>query len=81
MCLAVPGKVVEISGDEAVLEVAGLTQRANIGLLPDISVGEWCLVHTGFAIERLSEEEAEETLRLLREYIEAVPEMLEGGGE
>ncbi|MCD6118300.1 HypC/HybG/HupF family hydrogenase formation chaperone [bacterium] len=38
-------------------------------------MGEWCLVHTGFIIQRLSEEEAEETLRLLREYIDAVPEM------
>ncbi|MCD6119787.1 HypC/HybG/HupF family hydrogenase formation chaperone, partial [bacterium] len=75
MCLAVPGKVVEISGDEATIEVAGISQRANIGLMPDIEIGEWCLVHTGFIIQRLSEEEAEETLRLLREYIDAVPEM------
>lgn len=68
--------MVDISGDEAVLEIAGLSQRANIGLLPDIAVGEWCLVHTGFVIQRLSEEEAEESLNLLREYLEAVPEML-----
>lgn len=76
MCLAIPGKVLEITGDMAVIEIAGITCGANIGLLPDLAVGEWCLVHTGFVIQRLSAEEAEESLKLLREYVEIVPEML-----
>ena len=77
MCLAVPGKVVEITGDMAVIEIGGSTCAVNTGLLPDIAVGEWCLVHTGFVIQRLSAEEAEETLKLLHEYIDVVPEMID----
>ncbi len=76
MCLAVPGKIIEITGDMAVIELAGITCGVNIGLVPDIAIGEWCLVHTGFVIQRLSAEEAEETLKLLREYVDLVPEML-----
>lgn len=76
MCLAIPGKVIELTGDMAVVEIAGITCGVNIGLVPDIAIGEWCLVHTGFVIQRLSVEEAEETLKLLNEYIERVPEML-----
>jgi len=71
MCLAVPAKVMERNGDAAVVELGGVRREISLMLLDDISVGEWVIVHAGFAIERLSEEEAEQTLSLLREIADA----------
>lgn len=68
MCLAVPGRVAAIEGNAARVDYGGgLVRRAGLDLLPDARVGEYVLVHAGFAIARLSEAEAEESLRLIRE--------------
>jgi hydrogenase expression/formation protein HypC len=71
MCLGGPAKVMERNGDAAVVELGGVRREISLMLLDDISVGEWVIVHAGFAIERLSEEEAEQTLSLLREIADA----------
>ena len=71
MCLGVPAKVVERNGDAAVVELGGVRREISLMLLDDISVGEWVIVHAGFAIEKLSEEAAEQTLSLLREIADA----------
>ena len=71
MCLGVPAKVVERNGDAAIVELGGVRREISLMLLDGISVGEWVIVHAGFAIERLSEEEAEQTLSLLREIADA----------
>jgi hydrogenase expression/formation protein HypC len=67
MCLAVPAKVVSITGQTALIELGGLTRQANIMLVPDLRVGDYVLLHAGFAIQTLNEAEAQETLGLLAE--------------
>ena len=68
MCLGVPMKIVSRDGDSVVAEVDGVQREASVMLLgEDVSVGDYVIVHAGFAISRLDEEYAEETLRLMRE--------------
>ena len=74
MCFAVPGKITEINGETARVDIEGVTREANISLLPDVKTGDYVIVHAGFAIERYDEADAKETLRLLRELVDAEPE-------
>ena len=68
MCLAVPMKVVElIPPDNAIVESEGLSMEVSVMLVNNVKVGDYVIVHTGFAIEILDFEEAEKTLSLLRE--------------
>ncbi|MGQ4834013.1 MAG: HypC/HybG/HupF family hydrogenase formation chaperone [Candidatus Asgardarchaeia archaeon] len=67
MCLGIPGKVIEIKGNIAVVDFGGVKKEAIISLLEDVKVGEYVIVHAGYAIEKLRPEEAEETLKLFRE--------------
>ena len=66
MCLSVPGKVVLIQNNMAKVEVGGVLRDASMDVCPDVVVGDYVLIHTGFAIQRLDEKEALETLDLLR---------------
>lgn len=67
MCLAIPVRVVSIDGDEAETEVAGVRRRVSVVLTPEVRVGDYVLLHTGYAIGVVDEVEAEETLKLLEE--------------
>jgi hydrogenase expression/formation protein HypC len=67
MCLAVPVKIVSIDGDAAETEVAGVRRRVSIAFTPEAKVGDYVLLHTGYAISVIDEAEAEETLKLLEE--------------
>jgi len=67
MCLALPMRITAVDGTLATIASAGLEQRASLMLLPDAKVGDYVLVHAGFAISVLDEAEANETLELLRE--------------
>lgn len=68
MCLGVPMIIVSRDGDDIVAEVDGVQKEASIMLLgEEVNVGDYVIVHAGFAISRLDEEYAEETLRLMRE--------------
>ncbi len=72
MCLAIPGKIVEIvdiDNQIAKVDVGGVKRNVNIGMLEsaDARVGDYVLVHVGFAMTKIDAQEAEETLRLLRE--------------
>jgi hydrogenase expression/formation protein HypC len=71
MCLAVPVQVVSIEGDEAEVEIGGLRRRVNIMLTPEARVGDYVLLHTGYAINVIDEEEARETLKLFEEIANA----------
>ncbi len=71
MCLAIPGKVIEIRGSRALLEFGGTRREVSIELMPDIGVGEYGIVHAGFVLERLNEEDAGEMLAAL-EKMEAL---------
>ncbi len=67
MCLSVPGKILSVEGDTAKVSVGGTVIDTNLQLIDNAKAGEYVLVHSGFALERISEEEANETLRLFDE--------------
>ncbi|MFN2511482.1 MAG: HypC/HybG/HupF family hydrogenase formation chaperone [Pyrinomonadaceae bacterium] len=80
MCLAIPGKIVEIVDQEnriAKVEVGGVKRNVNIGMLDEdeVRVGDHVLIHVGFAMSKVDEQEAEETLRVLKEIGEFDPEL------
>lgn len=72
MCLAVPAQLVERKGDEAVVDLHGNRVRVNTLMVPQAGVGDWVLVHAGFAIQRLDEEQAEATWAVLRDLQDRV---------
>ena len=67
MCLAIPALVKSIDGSQAEVEIGGVSRRASLILTPEARVGDYVLLHTGYAINVVNQEEAEETLRLLEE--------------
>ena len=83
MCLAIPGHVREVVDEEnrlAKVDVAGVRRNVNIGLLDDdggVSAGDWVLIHVGFALSKVDEEEAQATLRLLQKMGDAYEQELE----
>jgi hydrogenase expression/formation protein HypC len=74
VCLAVPMRIVSIADGTATIEAGGLTQRASLMLVPQAAVGDFVLVHAGFAITVLDPEEAAERERLFAELLEAEDE-------
>lgn len=74
MCLAVPGKIESIEGDNAKIDFGGVTRKANISLV-DAEIGDYVIVHAGYAIERLDEEEAQKSLDAWDEVVEAQQQM------
>ncbi len=80
MCLAIPGKIVEIVDEDnhiAKVDVGGVRRNINIGMLEkdEARVGDYVLIHVGFAMSKVDEKEAEETLRMLKEIGEFDPEL------
>jgi hydrogenase expression/formation protein HypC len=71
MCLGIPMKVVERNGNDAVVESGGVLKEARLDLLQDVAVGDYVLIHAGYAIEKVDSAEALETLALLRKVYEA----------
>ena len=67
MCLAVPVRVVSIESKEAEVEIGGVRRRVSIVLTPEAKVGDYVLLHTGYAINVINEAEAQETLKILEE--------------
>jgi len=67
MCLAIPALVKSIRDHDAEVEIGGISYRASIWLTPDAKIGDYVLLHTGYAISVIDEEEAMETLRMMRE--------------
>lgn len=70
MCLGIPGEIVEIMADRedfAMVSVAGVKRAVNIGLLEDeeLAAGDWILIHVGFALSKIDEEEAAHSIRML----------------
>ena len=70
MCLSVPAKVISIKEDMAEVSIGGTIYNAGLQLVEDVNIGDYVLLHTGFAIQKISEEDAEETMKLLREIAE-----------
>ncbi len=65
MCLAIPMRILSISDSTAVVEQSGVRRQVSIALVPEVSVGSFVLIHAGFAIAVVSEDEARENLRFL----------------
>lgn len=82
MCLAIPGQIVEIFADQpnsALIEVVGVRRKVDLGLLQDDppKAGDWVLIHVGFAMSKISEENAIDQMRTLRMLGEAEAAMQE----
>lgn len=72
MCLGVPMQVISVGDDSAIAEIDGVRREASLLMLSEpVAVGEYVLVHAGFAIARIDADEAEETLRLMREAFDS----------
>ena len=69
MCLAIPSKIVKIENNIGIIDVDGVQRQASLLLLEDPKVGEYVIVHAGFAIKKIDEEAAMETLKVLREAL------------
>jgi len=67
MCLAIPARILRIENNLAIVDMAGVKREADIRMVNNVRVGEYVLIHAGFAIEKIGEKEAEETLQLFRE--------------
>ena len=72
MCLGIPVKVIEVGGQLAVVDVGGARREISLLLLDDVRPGEWVILHAGFAIQKMDEDEAAKTLALLRELPGAI---------
>ena len=70
MCLAIPGKIVRIEDDMADVDCGGVTRKANVSMV-EAEVGMWAVVHAGFAIQIMDEEDAQETIRLWNEVLDS----------
>lgn len=71
MCLAIPSRITKIENEMALIDVDGVQRSASLLLVEDARVGDYVIVHAGFAIKKIEEEDAMETLRLLREAADA----------
>lgn len=67
MCLGIPMKLIRMDGDTGVVESGGLRRAANLSLMKGLRLGDYLLIHAGFAIERVKPEEAKKTLKALKE--------------
>ena len=76
MCIAAPAHVVEINKEENILfaDFGGARQQAKMDLLPDVEIGDYVLIHAGYAIEKLSEEAAKESLEAWEELLDILEE-------
>ncbi|MCK5229819.1 MAG: HypC/HybG/HupF family hydrogenase formation chaperone [Desulfobulbaceae bacterium] len=69
MCLAIPSRIVSIKDDMGTIDVDGVKREVSLLLLEDPKVGEYVIVHAGFAINKIDETAAQESLRILREVL------------
>lgn len=67
MCLGIPGRIIDMAGSTAVIDVAGARKTVSMALLDGAALGDYVIVHAGYAIERIDASKAEETLRLINE--------------
>lgn len=79
MCLGIPGKIIEIYESDGLrmgkVDFGGVTREACLDYVPEVEVGDYTIIHVGFAISRISESEAMETLEILREIADVEQEI------
>ena len=69
MCLAIPGKLIKKDREKGLADLGGVTREVMLSFLPEAKEGDWILIHTGFGISVISEQEAGDTIRILNEGI------------
>ena len=72
MCLGIPLKIIEINGKEAFGELNGVIKKIRVDLIENLKLGDYVMVHAGFALEIMKEEQAKDTLKILEEIEELV---------
>jgi len=72
LCLGIPGRVVEVKGDKAVVDISGIKREVDALLVPDVKPGDFVIVHAGAIISKISREDYEETIKYLRELAEVM---------
>lgn len=77
MCVAVPGKVIEVYEDEALVEFIESKKKVNIALINDVKVGDYLLIHVGIAIEKIDKDEGEKTVEIFKSMISKLEERYE----
>lgn len=70
MCLAIPGKIISISGNIGDIEFGGVIKKVNLSMV-DANTGDWAVVHAGFAIQIMDEDDAQETIKLWNEVLDS----------
>lgn len=78
MCLAIPSKITHIENDMATIDVDGVKRSASLMLLADAAVGDYVIVHAGFAIQKIDEASALETIRLLKDAAKFIDDLESG---
>lgn len=68
LCLAIPSRIIKIENNLAIIDVEGSRRQASLLLIDEAKVGDYVLVHAGYAINKINEEAAQESLRLLRDF-------------
>ncbi|MDA8217401.1 MAG: HypC/HybG/HupF family hydrogenase formation chaperone [Dehalococcoidales bacterium] len=82
MCLAVPARVVSVDANRlAIVDLSGVTREVSLALVPDAGLDDYVIIHAGYAIEKLDEREAKETLDLLTQLMEALEGEDESAGK
>ncbi|PLW80119.1 HypC/HybG/HupF family hydrogenase formation chaperone [Candidatus Woesearchaeota archaeon] len=71
MCLAIPAKILEINGDDAKVDYGGIIKTINISLV-EVKMGDYILIHAGFAIQTINKDEAVKTLETLQEFEDVI---------
>ncbi len=67
MCIAIPGKLVEKKGENGIVDIGGVNKEVSLTFIPEIEEGQWMIIHTGFGLNIISEEDALETLKIFEE--------------
>ena len=67
MCLAIPGKLISKDNETGTIDLGGISQKVSLIFTPNIKIGQWVIIHTGFALNIISESEAKKTIDLLQE--------------
>lgn len=78
MCLAVPAKVIEVADEMATIDVGGVVRQVSALLVPDLAPGDYVITHAGFAMHKMDEKDALESLKILRNMVDAVAQQTSG---
>ena len=67
MCLAIPGKLIKKENEKGIVDLGGVNKEIFLTFIPEVKEGDWVIIHTGFGLNIISEEEASETIAILKE--------------